>query len=308
MWARTILPATAAVLALLGLACGGPAAAKDTDTGDKGTEDKGTADIETSVGATVLSDYLFRGISLSRRGPSVSSNIEIDHDGFYVGSYLYTVRLPGSPVGELTGTAGVRRTLGGIAYDVWAEAYYYPGEKPAPGSGATNYWQGNLKASHKFGAFELISLLSYSPNVWNSGAWGAYGSGELDIEMPKFKLASEDITWKLVGEAGHQSYGWTTLGAKLPDYSHWRLGTVFARGDWSLEVNYQDTNLSKENCFVLTGDTSSGGSASGLDSDGSTVDPFGRRRFVENTEGLRSDLCGRAVVGVLSFQFSPPKH
>jgi hypothetical protein len=38
------------------------------------------------------------------------------------------------------------------------------------------------------------------------------------------------------------------------------------------------------------------------------VGRFERRRFVENTQGLRSDLCGRAVVGVLSFQFSPPKR
>jgi uncharacterized protein (TIGR02001 family) len=311
MWVRTTSLAAAAVLALLGLACGGgvPAAAKDKDTEDKGTSDA----VETSVGASVLSDYLYRGISLSRRGPSASTNLEIDRDGFHVGGYLYTVRLPGSPVAELTGTAGIRRTLAGIDFDVWAEAYYYPAEAPPPGSGATNYWQGNLKASRKFDAFELISQFSYSPNVWNSGAWGAYGSGELDIEMPKLRLASEDITWKLVGEVGHQSYGWTTLGAKLPDYSHWRLGTVFARGDWSLEVNYQDTNLSKESCFVLTGDTSSGGSMAALGSAGSmaVVAPVGdleRRRFVENTEGLRSDLCGRAVVGVLSFQFSPPKR
>ena len=69
----------------------------------------------------------------------------------------------------------------------------------------------------------------------------------------------EDITWKLVGELGYQAFGTTSLGTQLPDYAHWRLGTVFTRGNWSLEVNYQDTNLSKESCFVLTGDTSAGG-------------------------------------------------
>src|SRR5262249_29985516 len=228
-------------------------------------------------------------------------NREIERDGFYVGGYVYAVRLPGNPVSELTGLAGVRRTLGGIDYDVWAEAYYYPGEAPAPGSGATNYWQAELQGSRPFHAFEVIGMFSYSPNVWNSGAWGVYASGGLNIELPKPKLASEDITWKLVGEAGFQSFGWTTLGSKLPDYAHWRLGTVFTRGDWSLEVNYQDTNLSKESCFVLTGDTSSGGWLAALGDSTS-------RRFVDNSDGLRSDLCGRAIVGVLSFEFSPPKR
>ena len=66
-------------------------------------------------------------------------------------------------------------------------------------------------------------------------------------------------------------------------------------------MNYQDTNLSKESCFVLTGDTSAGGTIA-------AVSDTGFRRFTDNTDGLRSDLCGRAIVGVLSFEFSPPKR
>jgi uncharacterized protein (TIGR02001 family) len=298
MRVRSISPVAAALLVLLELARGSaPAAAKDSNTEDKGTPDE----VETTVGASLQSDYRYRGISLSRLGPSGSSSIELERNGFYVGGLLYTVRLPGDPVAELTGSAGIRRTLAGIDFDLWAEAYYYPAEAPPPGSGATNYWQANLKGSHKFDGFELIGQLGFSPTVWNSGASGTYGSGVLNIDMPTFKLPSEDITWKLVGELGYQAFGTTSLGTQLPDYSHWRLGTVFTRGNWSLEVNYQDTNLSKESCFVLTGDASSGGT---LAAEGDAR----LRRFVDNTEGLRSDLCGRAVVGVLSFEFSPPKR
>jgi uncharacterized protein (TIGR02001 family) len=276
---------------------GATAAAKDKDTEDKGTSDE----VEMTVDASFQSDYRYRGISLSRLGPSGSSSIELERDGFYVGGLVYTVRLPGNPVAELTGSAGVRRTIAGIDYDLWAEAYYYPAEAPPPGSGATNYWQANLKGSRKFGGFELIGQLGFSPTVWNSGAWGTYGSGVLNIDMPTFKLPREDITWKLIGELGYQGFGVTSLGAQLPDYSHWRLGAMFTRGNWSLEVNYQDTNLSKESCFVLTGDTSAGGTFAAV---GDTA----LRRFVANTEGLQSNLCGRAVVGVLSFEFSPPKQ
>jgi len=283
---------------LLGSAYGGSsAAAKDRDTEDKGTSDG----VETTVGASLQSDYRYRGISLSRLGPSVSSSLEVERNGFYVGGMLYTVRLPGDPVAELTGSAGIRRPFAGIEFDVWAEGYYYPAEAPPPGSGATNYWQANLKGSRKFGGFELVGQFGYSPTVWNSGAWGVYGSGVLNIEMPKFKLAMADIDWKLVGELGYQAFGSTSLGTQLPDYAHWRLGTAFTRGNWSLEVNYQDTNLSKESCFVLTGDTSAGGTLAGLGD-------LGRRRFVQNSDGLQSNLCGRTVVGVLSFEFAPPKR
>jgi uncharacterized protein (TIGR02001 family) len=296
---RSISLVAAALLVPL-VACtfaSAPAAAKDTDTEDKATSDA----VETSIGASFQSDYRYRGISLSRLGPSGSASIEVGRDGFYVGGLVYTVRLPGDPVAELTGSAGIRRTLIGIDFDAWAEAYYYPAEAPPTGSGATNYWQANLKGSRKFDKFELVGQFGYSPTVWNSGAWGVYGSGVLNIEMPAIKLPVEDITWKLVGELGYQSFGTTSLGTQLPDYAHWRLGTVFTRGNWSLEVNYQDTNLGKESCFVLTGDTSSGGTLAAV---GDTT----LRRFVDNTDGLRSNLCGRAVVGVLSFEFSPAKR
>jgi uncharacterized protein (TIGR02001 family) len=295
---RRISVVAAALLAVLESACrSSPAVAKDTDTEDKGTADA----VETSIGASFQSDYRYRGISLSRLGPSGSASIEVGRDGFYVGGLVYTVRLPGNPVAELTSSAGIRRTLAGIDFDLWAEAYYYPAETPAPGDGATNYWQANLKGTRKFDGFELVGQFGYSPTVWNSGAWGIYGSGVLNIEMPTFKLPVEDVTWKLVGELGYQSFGLTSLGTQLPDYAHWRLGTVFTRGNWSLEVNYQDTNLSKESCFVLSGDTSSGGWLAALGDSTS-------RRFVANTDGLRSDLCGRALIGVLSFEFSPAKR
>jgi uncharacterized protein (TIGR02001 family) len=295
---RSISLIAAALLVLLDLTCGSaPAAAKDKDTDDKATSDE----VETTLDASFQSDYRYRGISLSRRGASGSASLELERDGFYVAGLLYTVRLPGDPVAELTGSAGIRRTLAGIDFDLWAEGYYYPAEAPPPGSGDTNYWQANLKGSHKFTGFELIGQLGFSPTVWNSGASGTYGSGVLNIDMPTFKLPGEDITWKLIGELGYQAFGTTSLGTQLPDYAHWRLGAMFTRGNWSLEVNYQDTNLSKESCWVLTGDTSSGGTLA-------AVGDIGRRRFVENTEGLRSDLCGRAAIAVLSFEFSPPKR
>jgi uncharacterized protein (TIGR02001 family) len=287
----------AAALLLEALRGGTPASAKDKETEDRGTSDA----VTTTVGVSSQSDYRYRGISLSRLGPSGSASIELERDGFYVGGLLYTVRLPGDPIAELTGSAGIRRSLLGIDFDLWAEGYYYPAEAPPPGSGATNYWQANLKGSHKFNGFELIGQLGYSPTVWNSGASGTYASGVLNIDMPTFKLPVEDITWKLVGEYGYQAFGTTSLGTQLPDYAHWRLGAVFTRGAWSLEVNYQDTNLSKESCFVLTGDTSTGGTVA-------AVSDTSLRRFVDNSDGLHSDLCGRAVVGVLSFEFSPPKQ
>jgi uncharacterized protein (TIGR02001 family) len=289
MWlGRVSLPAVA-LLALLVPAHSDGSAATGKDPAEKADA------FETTLSASLMSDYLFRGISLSRHGPSASSSIEIEHNRFYVSGEIDRVRLPGDPLAELTGAGGIRHEIGGIKFDVGVEGYYYPGETPLPGSGATNYWQSNLSASRRImDAFEVIGKVAYSPSVWNSGAWGMYGSGGLKLDLPKFKLAKEDVSWMLVGELGYQGYGTTSVGSQLPDYAHWRLGVIFAHDELSLELNYQDTNLSKESCFVLAGDTSSG-----LD---------GHKRFAENTLGLQSNLCSRTVVGTLSFQFKPPKQ
>ena len=290
MWLCTVSLPAVALFALLAPAYGGePTGAEGKDSADKGT----SGAFETTISGSLLSDYLYRGISLSRHSPSVSSSIEVQRDWFYVTGQVYTVRLPGDPAAELTATSGIRHAIAGIDFDAGVEGYYYPGETPAPGSGATNYWQSNLKGSRRImDAFEVTGQFAYSPSVWNSGAWGAYGSGELKYDLPKFKLGKQDIDWALVGELGYQGFGSTSVGSQLPDYAHWRLGVIFARDKLSLELDYQDTNLSKESCFVLAGDTSGLG---------------GHKRFAENTLGLQSNLCSRTLVGTLSFQFEPPK-
>jgi len=292
------LPAVA-LLALLAPACAADRAAagqdSSQDSGRAPAEKDASDAAETTISGSLMSNYQYRGISLSRHSPSAFSSIELDRDGFYLTGQADTVRLPGDPLAELTGTGGFRHDLAGIHFDLGVEGYYYPGEMPAPGSGATNYWQSNLSASRRIlDAFDVKGLFAYSPSVWNSGAWGAYGSGEIKYDLPKLPLGKADITWQLVGELGYQGYGSTSLGSQLPDYAHWRLGVIFGRGDFTLEVNYQDTNLSKEGCFVLTGDASSS--------------PDRGKRFGNNDLGLQSNLCGRTVVGTLSFEFAPPKR
>jgi hypothetical protein len=77
----------------------------------------------------------------------------------------------------------------------------------------------------------------------------------------------------------------------------WRAGALLVkikrdlenhiRGLLNLDLRYYDTNLSKENCFVFTGDpgTTPGGS----------VDP------VRNPEGLRSRWCSATFVAKFWF-------
>jgi uncharacterized protein (TIGR02001 family) len=250
---------------------------------------------EITAGGSLLSDYIYRGISLSKHGPSGAGYVEVVRDGFYVNGQLYTVRLPTDPAGELTFAGGIRRTFAGTDFDLGAEYYYYPGETLPAGTNPTSYWQTGLSATRRvMNAFELVGQVTGSPDVWNSGAWGFYGSGALKMDLPKFKLANGDeIAWSLGGEIGRETYGKTSAGNLLPSYEHWRAGLTFKYDKLTLDLSYQDTNLSKEDCYVLTGDSSSGA--------------IGTGRFISNTAGRQSNLCGRAFVAILSIELSAPK-
>jgi uncharacterized protein (TIGR02001 family) len=291
MWLSTVSLSAVVLLALLAPAHGDDAA---TDRGDL-RSNANSGGYEVTAGGSFLSDYIYRGISLSRRGPSGAGYVEVVRDGFYVNGQLYTVRLPTDPAAELTFAGGIRRNFAGTDFDLGAEYYYYPGETLPAGTNPTSYWQTGLTATRRImSAFEVIGTVTGSPDVWNSGAWGFYGSGALKVDLPKLKLANGDeVAWSLGGEVGRETYGRTSQGNLLPSYTHWRAGLIFKYDKLSLDLSYQDTNLSKEDCYVLTGDSSSAA--------------IGTGRFASNTGGLQSTLCGRAFVAILSIELSAPK-
>lgn len=287
---RVILSASIALAAFMMPAYGGesaPAGAKAQAVAD-------TFDI--TVGGSLMSDYIYRGISLSARRPAATSSVDVQRDWFYVSGELHSVKLPTNPAAELTLAAGARRTISDIDFDLAATYFYYPGETLAEGERASNYWEAGLSATRRIAdAFTLIGHMTYAPNASNTGAWGGYASGELRIDLPKFTLAqSKELGWVLAAELGHARFGNTTLGDyALPSYTHWRFGLSFTYDMLSFDLSYHDTSLSKEDCFVQTGDPAA--------VPGGSVNPS------SNPEGLRSRLCGRALVATLSFEFNPSK-
>jgi hypothetical protein len=73
----------------------------------------------------------------------------------------------------------------------------------------------------------------------------------------------------------------------LPAYLNWQAGITFTHDKLNLDLRYHDTNLSKENCFVLTGDLNA--------APGGSIDP------VRNPEGRTSRWCSAAFVAKLWF-------
>ena len=125
-----------------------------------------------------MSDYIYRGVSLSQRKPSGGAYVEATWHEFYVGANVQSVDLPTNPAvgGHLAG--GYRWRPGDFEFDLGANYFWYPGESLAegrrrPATGNTrSTWSARSRAVPQPLTFK--GQFAYSPNVSGTGAWGAY--------------------------------------------------------------------------------------------------------------------------------------
>jgi uncharacterized protein (TIGR02001 family) len=235
-------------------------------------------------------------IAGSAKHQPVGAFVEGQYGLLYAWTNFNSVKLSTSPAVELTMAAGIRPTLGTFEFDIGAQYYYYPGEI---GPDLSNYWEAHATVSHKLTEkITLGSTLAYSPDVWQTGAWGTYAAAALSFDLPS-ELVPSNVSWVASFDVGRWLFGHTTSdggvsaaggGLPLPDYTNWRAGLTFSYRVFKLALNYTDTNLSKENCFVMTGDLA--------------AIPGGVANPGDNPLGLRSGLCGATFSATLGFEIN----
>src|SRR5262245_24077789 len=255
------------------------------------TQERSDSAVEFSARAGFATDYIYRGVTLSARQPAIGAAFEAALKIFYAGTTFASVQLPTRPALEISTTAGVRPQLGDITFDLSATRYYYPGETVAPGEFAgVDYWEAVARADTTLGELLRVGAgFAYSPDVSNTGAWSKYAAFGLGFDLPRSALP-QDVTVSLSGGAGYFWFGNQSAalgGFPLPAYLNWNAGLTVSRGPFNLDLRYHDTNLSKEDCFVFTGDP------------GAT--PGGRPNPINNPEGLISRWCSAAVVAKFWF-------
>jgi hypothetical protein len=115
--------------------------------------------------------------------------------------------------------------------------------------------------------FTLGGYVQYTSSYLNTGAEGTYFAGTAKFTAPS-SLLPAGIGAYLSGEVGRQELGtadaYTTdvptigpvaVGAvDLPSYTTWNVGVGFTWNVFTLDLRYSDTNLSKTDCALITGD------------------------------------------------------
>jgi Bacterial protein of unknown function (Gcw_chp) len=238
---------------------------------------------DIAFGGALMTDYNFRGISQSDRGPAVFAYSELRFKPLanfeiYTGTAGWSVKLPTTPTGEFDFYGGIRPTFGPLAFDFGAIYYYYPNETQVfldpltggatlfntiPLGGAawtlddTDWWEAYGKVAYTWNDMVTLGAQAYySPDWLKTGADGLYAAGTAKVVLPSSFLP-KGFGIYLSGELGHYWLGTASpffASIDLPDYTYWNLGVALTWKVFTFDVRYHDTDATEAECFVLTGD------------------------------------------------------
>jgi uncharacterized protein (TIGR02001 family) len=196
------------------------------------------AEVTGTIGA--VSDYDFRGVSLSAKDPAVQGSIDwAGESGFYAGAWGSNIDYGDGYDGNFeldlyAGFAG--ETAGGLGYDVGIVWYLYPDS-----SGNTTRCR-DLERDCEISDYpELYVGVTYKwleLKQWYTNDYGGsdddgwYTEGNASFELP--------ANFGLNLHLGY-NYGDVFDGTEFMDYS---VGVGYTLGNFDLELKYVDTDLS----------------------------------------------------------------
>lgn len=135
-------------------------------------EPAGAGGFTVSGNGAIVSDYRFRGVSLSGGDPAIQAGIDIAHDsGFYVGTWGSSIDDGGTDVyGDLeldlyAGWSG--NVAEGVAVDVGLLYYVYPTNEAL--FDPVNYWEPYASITGSFGPVEATLGAAYA---WEQDSLG----------------------------------------------------------------------------------------------------------------------------------------
>lgn len=218
----TLLPLSVAAMAA-------PAAADDLGSG-----------FAINGGATVVSDYRFRGISQTDKRFAIQGTFTLSHSsGAYAsvwGSSIDDYVAAGGDA-ELDLILGYKKAFGSTTFDGGVLYYYYPGS----GGANTDFAEPYLRVTQALGPISATGTIAYAPKQKALTVDGIhkednlYLAGDLGYSIPKTPIG-------LTAHYGH-SFGpsYLTIGK---EYSDWSLGATFTHKSLIAGLSYVDTNKS----------------------------------------------------------------
>ena len=200
-------------------------------------QDAPASDFTLTGGATMVSDYRFRGISQTNKRFAIQGTFGISHSsGFYLsawGSSIDDYVANGSDQ-EIDLIGGWKKAFDGTTVDVGVLYYYYPGS----GGINSDFFEPYASVSHTFGPIgvKVGGNFAWKQHALSYGAGakegGAYLYGELSAAIP-------DTGFTITGHAAHSfTKNYITFGEKYSDVS---VTAAYTWKNLTASVAYVDT-------------------------------------------------------------------
>jgi len=203
-------------------------------------------------GATLTTDYRFRGISQTNKRFAVQGTLGVASEtGLYAGVWGSSIDdyVANGGDQEIDLYAGYKKTINGTTIDGGLLYYYYPGS----GGVTSDFFEPYLNVSHTLGPVTAKVGLNYA---WKQHALGCgydprctgarednlYTYGELSTAIPNTPIT-------LTGHVG-ESWGRSYLTNGLKDYTDWSLTAAYTWKALTFSVSYVDTDMKKDEFLV----------------------------------------------------------
>jgi len=214
---KSILKFAAMSVVTSAMAVSAPALAQDE-------AEEASGPITISGGAAIVSDYRFRGVSLSDKDFAFQPYLTVKHEsGLYAGVWGSNVAENAGDDVEVDLYAGF---AGGdaVTYDIGATYYVYPGASDL------NYVEFTGKLGTTVGPATIGGQLSYVPSQDNTGSNdNIYVATNAAVAVPNTPIT-------LTGSVGFED------GAFGDDKIDWSIGATAAVSVFTVGVAYVDTN------------------------------------------------------------------
>ena len=237
---------------------------------------------DVAFGGVIMSDYNFRGISQSNKGPSAGAYVEpqltTSVGTFYVGLAGYGINWRADygftdPSAEIDFYGGWRKSWGPFSVDLGAIYYYYPKETFNLYTSDSDFWEIYAKLAYAITPDLTIGgNVFYTPDLLNYSNTFATNGVSADAEAIYASFTGKWVTpWKtgdwglfVSGEVGHWwiddagfSSPLTVVGSGVsgsdPSYTYWNAGLGITYKALTLDLRYHGTDQSDADCtnFLL---------------------------------------------------------
>lgn len=217
---NSILKLAGMSIAISAMAISAPAFAQDE------AAEEASGPITITGGAAIVSDYRFRGVSLSDKDFAFQPYLTVKHEsGLYAGVWGSNITPNAGDDVEVDLYAGF---AGGdaVTYDIGATYYLYPG------ASGFNYVEFTGKLGTTVGPATVGAQVSYVPSQDNTANNdNIYVATNASIALP-------DSPISIVGSVGLEDGAFTSGKSKLD----WSLGLTAAVAGFTVGASYVDTN------------------------------------------------------------------